>query len=282
MINQQLVDYIKQQVQAGISKDVVRKALADAGWSPTDVDDSLRAAEPAVAAVAGPAVQASQATINPVVAMGGVDVAGSSKSPTTGSSSDKFFSRQATTEPSVVKASVSDEGHPPDKKFMAAIIAMGMVILLLAGSLVFMYLNLNGQLEAARGGAGNPSQAAGLEQQVSQLNADKEVLAGQVQALSADSETLMAELSFFVPPASATSTAPMSAIIKGTLSGSASTTFVLVTPRNLRVVVANSANANVAAALAPLVGSTEPVTLAGTHPPGSLNLTVTAVNGAPL
>ena len=280
MINQQLVDYVKQQVQAGVSKDAVRKALSDAGWPPADVDDSLKAAEPAGVAVAASPV--SQATINPAVAMGGVDVVAKSpatgSSPVMGSSSDKFFAKPAAT-----SQTSKDNEHPSAKKLLVTMIAMGVVILLLAGALAFVYFNLNAQLDAAQtGNPGDPAQTASLQQQVTQLTTDKNELTTQTQTLGADKEAFLAELGFFVPPASASSTAPVSAIIKGTLSGNASTTFALMTAHNVRVVVLNSKDAKVAAALAPLVGSTSTITLAGTHPAGSLNLTVTAVNGAPL
>jgi cell division protein FtsL len=293
------VDYIKQQMQAGVPKDAVRKALGDAGWPPADVDDSIKGAEPAGGAGGAGAVQstgglggasvsrpAGQATVNPAVAMGGVDVTKKAMTSATGSpaasASDKFFSKPAVT----AQASVDDEDdeHPQVKKFMTIMIVMGVVILLLAGALAFVYFSLNGQLDAAHSGVtDNSAQLTALQQQVNQLTSEKSDLTAQTQALGTDNQVLLSELGFLVP-ASATSTAPMPATIKGTLSGNASTTFVLLTPRNVRIIVANSKDAKVSAALAPLaaVTSTGAVTLSGTHPVGSLNLTVTAVNGAAL
>src|SRR5882724_4730935 len=99
MINQQLVDYIKQQLQAGVSKDVVRKALVDAGWPAADIDDSMKTGD----SVASPAAAvsttspAAQPTINPMVAMGGVDPAVKRPLTVTGpakaSAGDKFFAQ---------------------------------------------------------------------------------------------------------------------------------------------------------------------------------------------
>lgn len=269
MINQQLVDYIKQQMQAGVSKDAVRKALGDAGWPPADVEDSFKAAMPAGAS------PANQTIINPAVAMGGVDVM--AKSPAGASSSDKFFAKSAAGQ------MPKEIDHAPDKKFLVVMISMGAVIVLLAAALVFVYLNLNSQLEAAQGGSPiNPDQLSSLQGQVTQLTTERDQFASQAQSLNEDNQALLAELGFFVPPASATSTAPVSAMVNGMLSGNASTTFVLTTAHNLKVIVLNSKDAKVAAALAPLVAGTSTVTLAGTHPAGSLNFTVTAVNGSPL
>lgn len=276
MINQQLVDYVKQQLQAGVPKDAVRKALGEAGWPQADIDDSMKAGEPAGAGSAG------QTTINPAVAMGGVDVMAKNPtgnpSATKNFSSDKFFAKPG----AASQVSMGAE-HPSTKKFMVAMIAMGAVILLLAGALAFVYFNLNAQLDAAQAGnLGDPSQTSSLQQQLAQLTADKDGLNAQVQTLDADNQTLLSELGFFVPAASSSSTAPVSAIVKGTLSGNASTTFVLMTAHNVRIVVSNSKDAKVTAALTPLAAGTSTITLAGTHPAGSTNLTVTAVNGAPL
>jgi hypothetical protein len=46
MANQQLVDYIKQQMQLGVSKDAVKGVLAQAGWPEADVNEALAAALP--------------------------------------------------------------------------------------------------------------------------------------------------------------------------------------------------------------------------------------------
>ena len=52
MQNQQLVDYIKQQLQGGVAKDAVKKALLEAGWPEADVAESMQAAAPAAPATA--------------------------------------------------------------------------------------------------------------------------------------------------------------------------------------------------------------------------------------
>jgi hypothetical protein len=276
MINQQLVDYVKQQMQAGITKDAVRKALSDAGWPPADVDDSLKAAEPVGGVQPSGAMggmSTAQQTVNPVVAMGGMESA-------TASSSDKFFAKPKAS--SKVSSDYDDDGedHPQAKKFVISMAVMGAVILLLAGALAFVYFNLNGQLEAAQNGnPGDTAQVADLQQQVAQLTAANADLTARGQVLNVDSQDLLSELGFFIPT---TSTAPVSATVKGTLSGNASTTFALMTSHNVKITILNSKDVKVSAALAPLSGATTTVVLAGTHPAGSTNLTVTSVNGTAL
>jgi hypothetical protein len=280
MINQQLVDYIKQQLQAGVSRDVVLKALGDAGWPAADVSDSMKAATPATPGAVAAAPATPAATINPVVAMGGVDTMAGPGAATAKSSSEKFFARPATAAQVPVAIGDDEEDHPSIKKFVTTMVVMGIVILLLAGALVFVYFNLNSQLDSAMSGNPNISgEVTTLQGQVSQLAADKETLTTQANALTAERDELATELSFLVAAPSAGTSTPVTATVKGMLSGNASTTFALTTIHNVRVLVANSKDAAVSAALTPLVTGTSTVTLAGTHLPGSLNLTVTAVNG---
>lgn len=61
MANQQLVDYIKSQLGAGVSEEMVKNALKTAGWPDADVEDGVKAAKP------GPAnaVAAAPAKISP-------------------------------------------------------------------------------------------------------------------------------------------------------------------------------------------------------------------------
>src|SRR3989344_872308 len=279
MINQQLVDYIKQQMQAGVAGASTRKALLDAGWTAADVNDSFGSIEPAAAAQ--PAAVVQQA-VNPAVAMGGVDVQPKSSAAGAGSASDRFFAKPAGGAAQMPKDDDDDSDHPSVKKLMVTIIAMGIVMLLLAGALVFVYFNLNGQLEAARsGGLGGADQAA-LQQQIGQLTTDKDELNAEVEGLTADNDSLRGELSFVLPPLAGASSTPVAATVKGTLLNSASTTFSLVTAHNLKIIVANSADEKVSSALTPLVGGAGMVTLSGTHAPGSMNLTATAVNGVEL
>lgn len=41
MTNQQLLDYVRQQLQAGISKEEIKKALLDSGWQESDIDEAF-------------------------------------------------------------------------------------------------------------------------------------------------------------------------------------------------------------------------------------------------
>ena len=46
MINQQLLDYIKQQLQQGVSKEAIKNALMASGWQAQDIEEGLNATNP--------------------------------------------------------------------------------------------------------------------------------------------------------------------------------------------------------------------------------------------
>lgn len=257
MVNQQLVDYVKQQTQAGVSKDAVRKALSDAGWPPADVDDSMKALDavsiPASGAVA--AAKPAATTIDPAAAMS----AGQAYSPAVSPmKTDKFFDETA----------VKDHGR---KTGMVPLIVMGAVIVLLLGALVYMYFSGSGAVPQVA----SPD-TANLAGQVQSLTADKSNLASQVETLTNDNQAYAAEVAFFAYP-TGTSTADITGTIKGTLSGGGAVPYAVTTPHGLKAFVKNYKDAKVDAALKPLVGNV--AELSGTHKPGSPDLTVTSVNG---
>ena len=59
MANQQLLDYIKQQNQLGISQEKTKKDLLDIGWQGQDVDEALKASAPEIKPISQP--------LNPVI-----------------------------------------------------------------------------------------------------------------------------------------------------------------------------------------------------------------------
>lgn len=54
MINQQLLEYVRQQVAAGVAKEEILKALISQGWNEQDVDSSFAALQPAAAPIPTP------------------------------------------------------------------------------------------------------------------------------------------------------------------------------------------------------------------------------------
>lgn len=269
MVNQPLVDYIKQQAEGGVSADVVRKALLDAGWPEGDVSDSMTAALPAAAPSLGPQEPAAEA-FDPVAAMGAASTGG------------VVFGGAAATEP-VSKERFFDDSHLEEHHRPAAsriaMLVMGALIIVLGGTLAYIYLSLNGKLSLAAGeSATNANQASTLRSQAQKLAEEKNELAGRVQTLSGEREALMEEVMFFAVSATATSS-EAAAAIRGTITA-ANGVYTLTTPHNIRITVKNSKDVRVDGGLKPLIGST--ATLTGTRRPGLAEITVTGINGDPV
>jgi len=67
MVNQQLLDYIKQQLAAGTGKDAIQQALVGQGWSASDIAEAFAAPVPQPAPAAAPAApQPAPATMAPL------------------------------------------------------------------------------------------------------------------------------------------------------------------------------------------------------------------------
>jgi hypothetical protein len=262
MVNQQLVDYIKQQIQGGVTRDAIKKALLDAGWPTADVEDSMKAADPVAESQ-----PAASSKIDTMAAMGGGAATGSvvaASSPLQGSST-KFFS-----EPGAV---VEQPAHGS----RIAMIVMGALIVILLATLGYIYFSLNGKVSSVNGTAAiTASEGQALRAQVTQLTADKDALTGQVTALTEQSQGYAEEVAFAVNTGSTTD---VSATIRGTVSGTTSAYF-LTTAHGLKISIKNSKDARVDAGLKPLVG--QGAILTGTHRPGVMDLTIATINGAEL
>ena len=63
MVNEQILDYVRQQVAAGTPIETIKKALAKQGWNEQDINDALSTVQ--VANIAPPAPPAPRAPIQP-------------------------------------------------------------------------------------------------------------------------------------------------------------------------------------------------------------------------
>lgn len=260
MVNQQLVDYIKQQLQGGVQKDAVKKALLDAGWPAADVEDSLGTANAGTSS--GPAAASAQ-TINPVTAMGGTVAQKSATSPTgTAVKSDKFFSDTPGA------ASKAKSGGK------VTTIILAVVIVVLLGALGYVYWSMNNRIVALSGTApAGGTDTAGLQAQIQQLTNDKTSLASQVSTLDQANQDMLQELGFFAAPTGTSSTVT----VKGMVSA-AGTTYTITTAHGIAVTVRNSSVASVHTALKALVGQEAIVT--GVRRLGTLEITAVTVTSA--
>ena len=157
------------------------------------------------------------------------------------------------------------------------VVVLLVVFVGLSGYLFMQNSSMSSQLKAASGQSQSASQSSAAAMQT--LNASNTALTAEVASATAMNQDLAMNLSFFVVPSGA-ATSATSVTVSGTLSaGLTKGTYMVTTPYGVKVYVKNSFDKNVAAALQPLLGTT--VQIAGTYVPGTPNVTVTTVNGNP-
>lgn len=162
-------------------------------------------------------------------------------------------------------------------------IVLVVVILAVGAFAGFLYMqngSLTSQLGSLKGqSSGVNSQLSALQAQVA---ASTTALTAQVSALTGETQELQTELSFYVAPTSTSPGATSTATVEGVVY-SGKTSYIITAAYGAKIAVANSKDAAVVAALAPLMaGTSTPATTAqftGTYTPGVDSMTLTAVNG---
>lgn len=298
MVNQQLIDYVKSQLQVGVGKDAIKNALLESGWAEVDVADALKQAsggQPAASASPAqsqPVAHAATAAAKPASANGGAMMTSDIFQP----KNEPVFDPKVTTGPAlktqpaalpgksagpVMAGSAAASISYGPKKFSGSIvpIALGVGFVVCAGAAIFFFMqkaDLAAQLaplEAAR------MDADTLRQQVATLEQERDGLTTQVSQLQQSNVALSNDLAMFRVPDGTAAGTTGNVVVTGALRQEAGQ-YVLFTPNEITVVVKNGKDAKVAAALQALLGNT--VTVSGTHVLGSREVTVTTVNGAPI
>ena len=308
MVNPQLAEYIKQQIQLGVPKEAIKSTLVTSGWPEADVNEALgpSSAQPAVsqpaaapmaaASVSSPAISsaAKPAISAPTAVTGGSspvtrDIFKPKNEPVFGVKPMANAKPETKTDVKPFESKIQSMTSSDPNVFIAPDAAsyssrssrswilpgvLGVLFVVSAGAAAYFFL----QTQGLKGEGGIlPSPDGGSDQQVSALTSERDQLQGQIAALTDENKDLAAQLAIFATPAGATTTA---FTLSGTLSGGDKVSYVLTTARSVAFSVKNSKDAKVIAALKPVVGRT--VELSGTYTPGSKDLTVTAVNGTPV
>jgi hypothetical protein len=184
--------------------------------------------------------------------------------------------------PSAPAATYQTPSREKHGAFIAAIVFI--VLFLAAGGFAgFLYVqnhSLTGQLASLN------SQAAQVNSQLSalqnQILASTTALNAQTGSLAGKTEELQTELSFYAIPPTGTPGVSTTAMMNGTVNGGGKEAYVITGTYGAKIVVLNSKDASVIAALTPLVGTTTVSQFSGTYAPGSGNVTLTEVNGTSL
>ncbi len=272
MANQQLLDYVKQQIQLGVPKEAIKSALLASGWPAADVDEALGvtgSASPAgpAAASASPASPASAASASAKPASGGISFG----SMGAGLGKESVFKPMS---PTSNAKTFDDIGHPAHPHHWLLPAILGVVVVALLGGLWYLYSQnsvLSKQIQS------NSDSTGTLGQQLNAVNSEKATLASQVNDLNASKKNLETLLSLYSATLSP-SELPIS--LTGTISGTDKTGYTLTTPEQILVNIKNSKDAKLSAALKPLVGGQ--ASLEGAYQPGSKAMTVLKLNGTDL
>ncbi|MEY4731485.1 MAG: hypothetical protein RL681_431 [Candidatus Parcubacteria bacterium] len=292
MVNQQLIDYIKSQLQVGVGKDVIKSALLESGWAVVDVEDALKqasiaarttapgaAVQPAaqsVAASAGGVVMTSdifqpknEPVFDPKATVGSAAKAQAQPAGVTGKSAGPVVVGAA------AAASASSGGRKFGGSFMVTI-ALGVGFVVCAGAAVYFYMQKSDlatqlvPLEATR------TEADALKQKMTVLQQERDNLTAQVAQLQTTNGTLVGDLALFKMPDGTAPGATDGVVVTGTLRQDGSQ-FTIFTANEITIVIKNSKEAKVSGVLQPLIGNS--ITVSGTHVVGSREVTVTNVNG---
>ncbi len=279
MINPQLVEYYTAQLKLGAGKNEIKDALLNAGWSAADVEDSINGAETPPQKITPPR-----------------EITEAQKAGATISVSDLVPSSQftvASVAAAATRAPTRDADKAGSEKKSLAMpklhassllpVILGVVAVICAGGAIYFYIQNRGlQDKLSALGVGSDAtnaKVADLNSQIANLNKSLDGLKSQISSLNGKNAELLQDLSFFAAPASSGTAALGAAAVnfKGMVSGGKAQ-YALVNADGVKIVVANSKDVKVDAALKPLVG--QDAEIQGTHNPGSNSVTVVSVNGA--
>lgn len=274
MANPQLVDYVKEQMKAGVSEEGIRNTLRAAGWTDADVEDAVKSAKapigvatsaPGAAMAAKPAVS----VVEDVRAAVTAHEAPADKEPT-----------------AIEVASTSATA----KKLPILTIVFGVTTVIFLGVAAYLYniSNSSSQLSAQINDL--TAQNGSMQTKVSDLTKKNTDLMNRVAALTASSTAWMSEIAsltdsntlltnelslYVVNPILGTSPLPIS--LAGVVGRGGKNSYTLLLVNGVKITIQNSKDVKVDAALKSLVGSSTQIM--GTHPAGSNSVAVTSVGG---
>jgi hypothetical protein len=294
MVNQQLRDYISEQIHLGVATEAVKSALLESGWAEADVNEAMQlestsGSAPATAQISKPAVSqqpviaTKPAQINvPATAdivQPKITVTAKASAPAT-----VAFGSGSAIQQNAVSSSVkpNSEGITAGlamnaKSAHASRVPLIVVTILLLGVstiAVFFYMKM-GSLRAQIDTAG--VQGGTAQSKLAGLTKERDTLMNQAEVTSAENKDLMAHLSLFVVSGGATGDQAIS--LSGTLiAPNSKGLFTLKTSRGAVATIKNSKDGLVDKTLRPLEGKS--VQISGMHSAGSSEITVLTVNGA--
>lgn len=294
MANQQLIDYIKGQMMAGVSEQDIRKILKDAGWPDADIEDGVRGAKPG--ATVGQSAVVAPAASNPFTGQAARSEEPAKTEPKAEPKKEAmsfdFMNNpggMATMGVSAIKAKESTKLAAVSEDAVAGTgsvklsggrlpwIIAGVAILALVGSIVY-FISKTGKLSAVSDQLAATN--ATLNAQLAELNNSGAASATELDAAKAAIKDITDQLNLFVIPQNTTGTLAAKPFILRGLVGQTKGVYNLTTANGIVLSVKNSKDAKLDFTLKPFVGAN--AELAGTHIPGAYDITVQRVNGSEL
>ncbi len=312
MANQQLLDYVKQQLQLNISSDEIRTTLLNTGWPEADVNEVLSAAGQVAAPTQSKNV--SQPNTADITTSGQVSAQAQS-SPATAPADKPQEQSPVANQPKVVTRDVfQTQNEPvfqpkqenffdptanggvigpvkPSHKNLIVMVSLGLACLIFAGLFIWMYMknsDLKSQLLSATGapaggqsvdGAATNATGTPSGNQVEVLSQEKNNLQNKLDESSERTSLLNLELSFLVAPdpkAPTSTTLNQPVTISGTVSEKKAV-YYLTTEDRVTISIKNSKDKDVITVLKPFLGGT--VEFSGTYNVGSAIMTLEKING---
>lgn len=318
MVNQQLRDYVSEQLRLGVAKEAVRGALIESGWAQADVNEVMQSgtgapaeikpvAPPAIAMAQKPTIAVQPAVqpvrvIQPAVVAQPVRVSQPAVAfvkPAQSMASQTTDIVQPKTNPFPVspKANMGTPGTNPVSVSAASGAAAKPVSL---GASIAAKTPDRGKLPMivmivlalllGSAAAYFYMQTSDLQVRVSSLSAESETARTQAGALAKERDSLIGRMASLSSEsrdlavnlsffvAPGGAEGQQAVAFGGTLGSGDKGIYTVKTARGVVVSIKNSRDALVEKALKPLVGTM--VQISGTHTAGSREVTVLAVNGA--
>lgn len=274
MAQQQLVDYIKQQIGLGVTRETITGSLRDAGWTESDIREAMAGLSPQSSPGAASPPAKAQSVAKPTetspksdrgIPTVTIDIVEPRKG-------ESVFQPEAEAVPDPGSLIALAASKKKSHKGVVLGIVFGALIILFGGAGAFFYMKgEDAEKRLTALGAEHAAQKGEIEaltKAVAELTDAKAILANE-------NTDLLNQLSVF-RTAGMPAGASAGITVRGVVAFEKNQ-YTLTTNKGIVLFVKNSRDAKLDAILNPLAGNEAEIT--GTHPLGSRDVTVTAVNG---
>lgn len=277
MANQQLKDYISQQLEKGTGKEAIAQALLGVGWPQSDINEAMESLFPSSAPAASVGdIRPVSAPATPKVAVSelATSAAFSSAAPkevavaASFASATPVSSGMASQAAPITKVTVGASRTATILAILFAVIAVG------TGAGMGYYIVQNNALSAKVSELSAPQAPATDDAAVKKMQDQIEQLKKAAEVSALTTAAARQELSLWTAPAGATGEREIS--FEGTVAGGAGKPYTVTTLSGTVVTIKNSKDAKVDAAIKPLVG--QMTAFKGAHAPASREVTIVSVN----